>query len=238
LRKHYQIISQKSDACVLLSEKYFDDFRDVSRPYNTNILAIPNPNTFQLSHLDLDNKEKIILYVGRLKESDKNPLSLLKVWTKIYKKHSDWKLLLVGDGEDIGLLQSYCKKYQLERVIFEGPKRDVASYYKRASFICLTSKFEGWGMSLVEGMSFGCIPFTFNNYGAASEIIDDGINGCLVPAFEIDMYANRMSDLISNENQRLFMAKKAFLKSRKFDLAKITLKWDMLFRYLNCRRKR
>ena len=119
LRNHYQLISQKSDACVLLSEKYFSDFRDICHPYIPNMLAIPNPNTFQLSHLNLDNKEKIILYVGRLKESDKSPLNLLKVWARIYNKHYDWKLFIVGTGEDLDLLQSYSKKCRLERVFFE-----------------------------------------------------------------------------------------------------------------------
>ena len=40
-------------------------------------------------------------------------------------------------------------------------------------------------MTLTEGMSFGCIPFTFDNYGAASEIIDDGVNGCFIPSFDL-----------------------------------------------------
>ena len=67
-------------------------------------------------------------------------------------------------------MQQKVKSYNLKNVFFEGRQSDVAQYYKKASFICLTSNFEGWGMVLTEGMQYGCIPMTFNNYGAAYEI--------------------------------------------------------------------
>ena len=44
-------------------------------------------------------------------------------------------------------------------------------YYKKASFICLTSNFEGWGMSLVEGMSYGCVPIVLNSFQATDAFI-------------------------------------------------------------------
>ena len=98
-----------------------------------------------------------------------------------------------------------------------------------ASFVCLTSFYEGWGMSLTEGMSYGCIPFTFNNYGAASDIIDDDINGCLIKTFDEKDYANRLSELMSDENKRQEMSRAAIEKVKSFSVEKIVDKWESLF---------
>ena len=123
-------------------------------------------------------------------------------------------------------------KYKIKNIYLEGAKSNVSDYYKRASFICLTSFYEGWGMSLTEGMAYGCIPFTFNNYGAASDIIDDEINGCLIPAYKLGVYANRLSELMNNEDKRIKMSKAAVEKVKKFSVENVTDKWDELFKGL------
>ena len=87
-------------------------------------------------------------------------------------------------------------------------------------------------MVLTEGMQYGCIPFTFNNYGAAYEIIDDGINGCLIPAYNLKKYASRLSELMSDEERRYRMSMAAIEKVKIFSSEIIADKWDMLFRSL------
>ena len=109
----------------------------------------------------------------------------------------------------------------------------MENYYKKASFICLTSFYEGWGMSLTEGMQYGCIPFTFDNYGAASDIIDDNINGCLVDAFDEKEYANRLSHLMNDDDKRLEMSRAAIEKVKLFSAENIVDKWEKLFEKVN-----
>ena len=84
-------------------------------------------------------------------------------------------------------------------------------------------------MTLTEGMSFGCIPFTFENYGAASEIIDDGVNGCLIPPFDLKIYSGRLSELMCNEQRRTCMSRSAMKKVKSFDISVVGDKWDELF---------
>ena len=235
-KKKYKDLAQCSDAIVALSS---NDIKAVERfieksSCKASICSIPNPNTFDFSEGPFlcENKEKILLYVGRLTKLEKAPMRLLMIWKKLYKQFTDWRLVLVGDGDEKDNLLSYVEKNNLSNVSFEGRKSDVAKYYKKASFICLTSNFEGWGMSLTEGMQYGCIPFTFNNYGAAHEIIDDGINGCLIPAFNLKEYASRMSQLMSDDDLRTKMSQAAMEKVKMFSVEKIADKWEELLNNL------
>ncbi len=231
LRRHYHSLVQKSNAIVLLSSKCQREFNTLIKNDKGSSLtyAIPNPNVYKNISVDWSQKEKIILYVGRLCNNEKRPLRLLNVWKRIYKKHSDWKVVFVGDGDALESMRLYARRHGIDRVEFVGKKANVEDYYLKSSFICLTSDFEGWGMTLTEGMSFGCIPFTFNNYGAAIEIIDDGVNGCLIPAFNLKQYARRLSYLIENTEERRAMSIAALNKVQVFNVVNVVNRWDELF---------
>ena len=218
-----------SDAIVVLSKKYIKDLESYIVHSNTKIYSIPNPNTFETQNIDFSLKKNEILYVGRLDSAEKAPILLLQIWRKIYKKHLDWKLVIVGEGCAKDEMNSYVNKYKLPRVFFEGIKSNIEDYYKSASLVCLTSVSEGWGMALTEGMTYGCVPFTFNNSGSSYDIIDDNINGCLISSYNINEYAKRLSYVMSNNYQLLAMGKCALEKSKMFSVQNVVKKWDILF---------
>lgn len=231
LRKAYKELAQHSDAIVLLSKNDVKGLLSNGiRHCHSIIHAIPNPNTFQVKEENYyKEKENIILYVGRLDPFEKNVLCLVKIWKQLYKKFPEWKLMLVGDGPDRDRITEYIRKKSIKNILLEGAQRDVLPYYRKASFICLTSYYEGWGMTLTEGMTYGCIPFTFNNYGAASDIIDDGINGCLINAFEVKHYAKRLSELMINKEERIRMSRAAVEKAKIFSAENVADEWEKLF---------
>lgn len=231
LRKVYSELVKKSDAIVLLSINDKREFLSNGVDMTNKILCgIPNPNTFsEKEETCLDDKDKTILYVGRFDQFQKNVLCLIKIWRRLFREYPDWKLILVGDGPDRNRIIEYIEKKQINNIELVGAQRNVEKYYMTASFVCLTSFYEGWGMSLTEGMSYGCIPFTFNNYGAASDIIDDDINGCLIKTFDEKDYANRLSELMNDENKRQEMSRAAIEKVKSFSVEKIVDKWESLF---------
>ena len=231
LKSHYSFLVSNTSAVVLLSKKCNQEFDEIVKPFSPQCItcSIPNPNTYLIPSDDTFKKENIVLFVGRLSANEKNPMRLLKVWEKIYKSHKEWKLIFVGEGDALDDMKSYILNRNLERVEFHGRRPDVDDYYRKADFICLTSNFEGWGMTLTEGMSFGCIPFTFDNYGAASEIIDDGVNGCLIPPFDLKIYSGRLSELMCNEQRRTCMSRSAMKKVKSFNISVVGDKWDELF---------
>lgn len=225
-------ILEESASVVLLSDKFKPELerivkRDLS---NYNIKGIPNPNTFRRIDTYDNCKDNSILYVGRLSKFEKNPIRLLQIWGKIHAEHQSWKLVFVGEGDAMDDMKKFVKRKRLPRVSFEGSQAEVIDYYKRASFICLTSNFEGWGMVLTEGMQCGCIPFSFNSYGAASDIIDDGVNGCLIKPFDLNEYAARLKELMDNKELRVKMSLAACEKVELFNVNNVALIWDSLIK--------
>lgn len=230
LSRQIAFVEEHSDAVVLLSSNNINDL-SLYLPIidTTKIRSIPNPNTYPQQQINWDCKENLILYVGRLDGYEKFPMRLLEIWKRLYLRHPDWRLVFVGDGSERFPMQKFIEKNRLERAFLVGRKKNVAEYYRKASFICLTSSSEGWGMALTEGMQFGCIPFTFNNYGAAFDIIDDGVNGHLIPAYNLRIYAKRLSDLMFDEKKRRGIAIAAHKKSMHFNVEKVVEQWDELF---------
>lgn len=233
-KTYYNELAQYSDVIVTLSRGDIDMLnRLIGITKKTKIINIPNPNTFDQINTISEPKKKILLYVGRLEKTQKEPLRLLKIWNILHKKHPDWQLKIVGDGEERNAMKNYVESQKINNVFFKGRKVDVSKYYREASFVCLTSNFEGWGMSLTEGMQYGCVPFTFGNYGAAYEIIDDGVNGCIIPAFDIKLYARRLSELMENKDKCMAMSKAAIEKVQLFSVEEIVDKWEEMLNSLN-----
>ena len=227
--KHYNYLANNSDVIVLLSEHYITEFLSFNIKNKIPIYSIPNPNTYEVLSDKCIEKEKIILFVGRLESQDKNPLQLLRIWNKLHIKYPDWKLLFVGDGPELPKMKSYIQTNKISNVYFEGNKKNVLDYYKKASFVCLTSNYEGWPMALIEGMTAGCVPYTFNSFKAATDIIDDGINGYIINSFNLEEYAHKLSILMENNSKRKQIAKEAQIKVKQFEPQVIMQKWEELF---------
>lgn len=232
LSDQYASLINTSARVVLLSDKYKQEYIALAqnRVDAHKLVGIPNPNTFKIAECSYEHKENVILYVGRLSRREKNPLRLLRVWRELCRCHPDWKLVFVGDGDALGEMKRYVQRAGLKRVSFEGSQVNVINYYKCASFICLTSNFEGWGMTLTEGMQCGCIPFTFNNYAAASDIIDDGINGCLIRPYDLYEYKTRLEELMINKKLRNQMSLAARVKVERFNVENVAFMWDSLIK--------
>lgn len=228
---HYIKLCNESDRVVLLSDKFIaelNEFVDAKR--YQNICAIPNPVSFELSKpLAWDEKKKKILYVGRIDSKQKRVNLLLKIWEKVWKQLPDWSLDIVGDGPELPKLKEYALVHQLEDIHFYGfdnPK----SYYESASIFTMTSSFEGFGIVLVEAMQYGVIPIAFNSYLSVTDIIDDGVNGLLVDAMDVDKYVEALVSLAHDKARRKRMGLAAIEKAKLFSIDSVVDKWeDLLF---------
>lgn len=227
MKHHYHELLSKSYTVVVLSKRYIDAVRKYAGNVSCPICSIPNPSPYRAE--DIGEKDKIILYVGRLTDGEKKPMRMIKIWERLYKRHPDWRLIIVGDGDEQEKMERYTRQRGIERVFFEGQQTKVEKYYEKATFVCLTSQYEGWGMALTEGMSYGCIPVTFCNYGAAYDIVDDNINGCLISAYDLDEYSARLSELMENPVKRKALSISALEKSQQFSLENVVNMWESLF---------
>lgn len=227
--KFYRRILGVSDKLVFLSPSFVEllkeNIPDIS---SRKLAAIGNPNTFVPKH-EVGTKENLIICVARLSEVPKNVRDFILVWQQLYKDNPKWKAIIVGDGPDRGMSESFAKKKGVRNLSFVGRVENVGNYYQRAKFVCMTSIYEGWGMVLTEGMSYGCVPCVYGSYGAAFDIVDDGVNGIISTPFRPKEMADRIQTLINDESRLVQMSSSAIEKVKDFNADKVADKWDALF---------
>lgn len=227
--KFYRRILGVSDKLVFLSPSFVEllkeNIPDIS---SRKLAAIGNPNTFVPKH-EVGTKENLIICVARLSEAQKNVRDFILVWQQLYKDNPKWKAIIVGDGPDRGMLESFAKKKGVRNLSFVGRVENVGNYYQRAKFVCMTSIYEGWGMVLTEGMSYGCVPCVYGSYGAAFDIVDDGVNGIISTPFRPKEMADRIQTLINDESRLAQISSSAIEKVKDFNADKVADKWDALF---------
>lgn len=228
LKAHYRALANDSAAVFMLSDSDCIAFEKRISPIKANTFTVINPSGTEQEPFSTFHKEKIILYVGRIDSVIKKPIRLLKIWKMLCSKHEDWRLIFVGEGDQLQKMRDYVERNKLQNVSFDGHQKELLDYYRRASFICLTSESEGFGMALVEGMTYGCIPVTFGNVGIAERIID-GQDGVLVPEHNLSTYRNRLEELMDNEEKRRRLSYNAFLKSQQFSVDIIVNQWEKIF---------
>ena len=146
-----------------------------------------------------EQKEKALITVGRLIER-KGIDMLAKIAPRLLKKHKDWKWYVLGDGELRGLLEETVAKYGLEKqLILTGNVTNVEAYLKKSSIYVMTSRIEGLPMCLLEAA--GCdLPYvSFDIPTGPAEIIEQGKNGFLISAFDVEKMEKTLDRLMEED---------------------------------------
>jgi len=226
-RARYMYMYQNSDYVVVLSPAYINEYTKIaSLKENSKLISIYNPNSFAESET-VPTKEKMVLSIGRLEFAPKKVEYLLQIWGKVQPKHPDWFLSICGEGPAKSYLENFANKNKIGGIRFEGNVKPE-EYYKRASIMCMTSIYEGTPMVIMEAMQFGSIPMVYDTFAAARDMIKNGFDGYVIPPFDEKMYAEKLSELIDNEDLRLIMSKNAIKSSKRFDKDMIIDEWEVL----------
>ena len=109
-----------------------------------------------------------------------------------------------------------------EQMHFNGQVTDLYERYKQYSIMVMTSRYEGFPMTLLEGIGNGLPLVSFDIPTGPSEIIDDGENGYLLQEGDINGMVYRLDQLMSNQNLRIAMSDNSRTKSRAFAIQDIT----------------
>ena len=228
-------IYRHSDLFLVLSPSYIEEFKRFTGVSDGRYLQVlTNPITVEHDGYEyaFNEKQKEIIYVGRLDFVQKRVYRVIDTWNYLEERFPDWRLTIVGDGEDRENLENHVKYLGLKRVSFEGFQKPIA-YYKRASILLLTSDFEGFPLVLAECMSFGVIPAVYNSYSAVCDIIDDGKDGIVLPYYKNGYQAEEAAGMIVNimkdDGKREQMALAAIKKSKEYSVEKIYSEWESVF---------
>ena len=206
--------------------------KDVIGNQLKNVTVLPNPLALTPVK-EMPNKKKIILAAGRLDAWHYKGFDILiKAWAKIADRANGWKLQIAGDSKKEGLkyLQGICKENGVtDSVEFLGYQSDILPFYQDASIFVLSSRYEGFGLVLIEAMSQGCACVACDYKGRQKEIITSEKQGLTCEPENIEELANAILSLIQDENKREEIGKNAIIRSMDFSIDRIMEKWENIF---------
>lgn len=182
------------------------------------IKVIPNPvRRIEVSPSVI--RESYVISVGRMYWS-KGFGRVIDVFARL--NAPDWKLVLIGDGEDLEDIREKVQNLGLvDRVIFTGKVKNVDDWLVRSSIYLMGSYNEGFPNALCEAMSAGLACVSYDIIAGPSDIIEDGINGYLVPDGNVEEMVQKAQFLIDHPEERSRLSKNAQCISDKLSLEHI-----------------
>ena len=173
-----------------------------------------------------------ILLLARLMPQKRIDL-MIDVWALLAKDFPEWRVKVLGEGMLRSQLEEKIRALGLqESFLLPGEVKDVTTELQSSEILCLTSEYEGFGIVLIEAMAKG-IPVMAFEYVGVHDIINDGVDGFIVPFGDIKGYAEKLRQLMLDNELRYQLSKEALYSVHKFDKEKIMKKWVELFNQLN-----
>ena len=187
---------------------------------------IPNPLTFSRSNNEIENKEKIVLSLGRVTK-EKGIGTLLYAWSLLEKSViSEWQLLIVGDGKDKKSFVELARKFKLENVLFVSGTSEVKPIYEKSKIFVIPSISEGLPMTILEAMACKCCVLSSKTSGGMQLVREK--NGVL---FDIDdslELAVNLKRVINDDLLRERLALQSYEDVKKFEIKYIEGCWDQI----------
>ena len=211
------------DKFIVLTEEDKASWTELS-----NVEVIPDPLAFDVAEVS-PLKAKRVIAVGRYVYQKGFDL-LLQAWAKIEKQFPDWELAIYGMGDRLPY-ENLAKQLgvDMNRCHLNGSTQNIRKEYLESSLFVFSSRFEGFGMVLIEAMACGLPVVSFDCPCGPKDIVSHDEDGLLVPSGDIDKLADELSVVMSNESLIRKMSKTAVIHSKRFRLDRISLRWKLLF---------
>lgn len=223
-------LSLQFDRFVVLSEGSVSEWKLRS------VDVIPNPLYFYPAKSSLLEKKKVIS-VGR-QSFHKGYDLLLQSWRIVHSQHPDWTIEIYGSIDENLNLNGMARQLGLyNSVRFYDPVEDISTKYLEASMYVMSSRFEGFGMVLIEAMACGLPCISFDCPCGPRDIITEGEDGLLVEKEDVKALAKGIIRLIEDKRLRTEMGYKARENVKRFSIELTMEKWEELFKSILIQRK-
>lgn len=210
----------KMDA-VLVLNKY--DKVEYDDKLGLSCKIMENPRSF-VSEKKTDITQKNFFVAARFVEAKGMDL-LLRSFKKFCEVNDDWNLIIAGDGPLRPEVLEMTWKYKLqERIRYIGVTDNVEKYYLESSVYLLSSRWEGWGLVIIEAFEMG-LPVVAYDIVPVDLLITSGIDGFIVEKFDAVKFAAAMVKLANDEELRREMSEKAIEKAKMFSVERIYEQW-------------
>ncbi len=195
------------------------------------VAIIPNPTSFYPKKpASLEHKR--VISIGTMSHVKRFDL-LLKAWKLVAVKFPDWSLDIYGKP----LLKEELTDLSVElgiadKITLNNPVSNIEDKYLESSIYAMSSRYEGFGIVLIEAMSCGLSCVSFDCPYGPADIITDSVDGYLVPSGDVDVLAEKLMLLMGDATLLKEMGAKARENVKRFLPDEIIHKWDSLFEEL------
>lgn len=220
------------DGIVAITEKTKSILeKQYPRKFITCIYNMADERLFSLDSVYDPDAMKVIA-VGRL-TYQKNFQSMIRIASSLRKELPELKWHLYGEGDDRIELEAMIKENRLEDVfILKGQCTDLYERYNDYSAIVMTSRYEGFPMTLIEAAACGLPMLSYDVNTGPSEIISNGENGFLCPEGAEDEMKQNLIRFFSDRELRCKMSENSRSTAQKLRRERITAQWvDVISRY-------
>ena len=227
IERHYRGL----DALVVLTDADRRDYAELLAGSDTRIARITNALP-QITGEPRAERQKVVLAAGRLTWQKGFDL-LIDAYVPLAREHPDWQLRIYGDGNRKQRLRRRILRHGVYNNVFlMGPTQRLGEFMSRASVFALSSRYEGFGMVIVEAMSKGLPVVSFDCPRGPAEIIDTGRDGILVPSQDVAGMTQALRELIRDDERRRRYGAAALDKARQFEIDEIGAQWESLLAQL------
>lgn len=200
-----------------------------------NVYVMPNPLSLKPYYKEV-NRKKVILAMGRLDAYKVKGFDLLMIaWSQLCEKYPDWELHIAGN--DIGEYERKIRNFALtpsigNSVKFLGFQTDIESLYREAEIFVLSSRFEGFGLVLIEAMSQGCACIACDYKGRQREIISNEEDGLICEPDSYERLKECLERLILDDSLRNKLHKNAPYSISRYSYSETAIRWENMINTL------
>ncbi len=192
------------------------------------LFIIPNPVSINEKNITPEPEfhlpNNFIVSMGRMDKYKGFDL-LIKAFFNVNR--GDWELILIGEGEERSNLKRLTQQLGISSIVhMPGRIKEPDAILRHAKIYVLSSLYEGFPNALLEAMRAGLAVISFNCPSGPADIIQQGINGILVPAQDSDALVEAISILIKDKTLRNTLAHNALNVTEQFSLEKVMQQWE------------
>ena len=171
----------------------------------------------------------IVVAIGRL-SPEKGFDQLIDAASMMVDTESRIGIVLIGDGPERSMLEQSVRRHGLEStIVFAGFRNDVDQLLPAADILAQSSHTEGLPNVVLEACA-AAVPVVATDVGGTREIIDDGVNGFLIPAANASALAGRLANLVRSPELRRQMGERGReLVRARFSFARQAEEYQTLF---------
>lgn len=199
-----------------------------------NVYVLPNPLALQSQEECNRLRTKRIVAAGRLDAWRYKGFDLLiEAWGMIASKYPDWTLDIAGESHRgdyyVNELQRMIKENHCEGSCrLSGFHKNMTEYFGDSEIFVLSSRYEGFGLVLIEAMSQGCACIAADYRGRQSEMILDESMGLCIPPSDVQAMSAAIERMITDNEYRAKVQKNAIMRSKAYSPDLIERKWETI----------